>query len=50
MADFLMREEYVKVKKLCSSDFKSPSAGSAILEFVTVSLDFLNSERVLNCV
>jgi len=44
MADFLMREEYVKVKKLCSSDFKSPSAGSAILEFVTVSLDFLNSQ------
>lgn len=44
MADFLMREEYAKVKKLCSSDFKSPVTGSAILELVTVSLDFLNNQ------
>ena len=36
-----MRAEYAKVKNLCRSDCKSPATGSAIFEFVSVSLDYL---------
>lgn len=36
-----MRAEYVKVKNLCRVDCKSLAVGEAILEFVTVSLEFL---------
>lgn len=41
MADSLLRPQYLKVKKLCSADWKSAQAGDAILELATDALRFL---------
>lgn len=44
MADSLLRTEYATVKQMCNADWKSASAGDAILELITVSLHFLSSQ------
>jgi hypothetical protein len=41
MANALLRNEYTKVKELCSADWKSTQAGDAIFKLVIVSLRFL---------
>lgn len=41
MPDSLLRTEYAKVKLACGKDCKGVEAGNAILDLITVSLNFL---------